>query len=80
MQFQLIQVFDQPEIGFKGNTSTVVFLENPLSEKQMQSIAADQLQPATTFLWKAKMKESIAFDGLHQMRKSGFVDMAPWPL
>lgn len=54
MQFQLIQVFDQPEIGFKGNTSTVVFLENPLSEKQMQSIAADQLQPATTFLWKAK--------------------------
>lgn len=56
MQFQLIQVFDQPEINFKGNTSTVVFLDVPISDEQMQSIAADQLQPATTFLWKSEME------------------------
>lgn len=51
MQFQLIQVFDNPQYNFKGNTSTVILLEKPLSDSEMQSIASDQLQPATTFLW-----------------------------
>ena len=54
LPFQLIQVFDNLKMGFTGNTSTVVYLENELDDKLMQRIAADQLQPATTFLWKAE--------------------------
>lgn len=54
LPFQLIQVFDDPKLGFIGNTSTVVFLQNQLTVGQMQRIAADQLQPATTFLWPAQ--------------------------
>lgn len=50
LPFQLIQVFDNPREGFIGNTSTVVFLQEDLSDAIMQRIAADQLQPATTFL------------------------------
>lgn len=52
--FQLIQVFDNPQMGFIGNTSTVVFLDQELDDELMQRIATDQLQPATTFLWKGK--------------------------
>ncbi|WP_417602617.1 PhzF family phenazine biosynthesis protein [Owenweeksia hongkongensis] len=54
LPFQLIQVFDNPNMGFIGNTSTVVFLEKELSDDTMQRIAADQLQPATTFIWKTQ--------------------------
>ncbi len=53
LPFHLIQVFDNPQKGYIGNTSTVVFLEEALSDEIMQRIAADQLQPATTFLWKS---------------------------
>lgn len=50
--FSLIEVFDDPAQGFKGNTTTVVWLDHELDEAKMQSIAADFNQPATTFLWK----------------------------
>jgi len=51
--FSLIEVFNDPAQGFEGNTSTVVWLEGPLTDDTMQSIAADFNQPATTFLWSA---------------------------
>ena len=54
MIFQLIQVFDNPSLKFRGNTSVVILLEKPISGEKMQQIAADQLQPATTFLWPAE--------------------------
>lgn len=50
--FALIEVFDDPAQGWKGNTSTVVWLDKEIEEDQMQAIAADFNQPATTFLWK----------------------------
>lgn len=52
--FSLIEVFNDPDQGFKGNTSTVLWLEAPLNDEAMQAIAADFNQPATTFLWAAE--------------------------
>jgi len=49
--FSLIEVFNDPQQGFKGNTSTVVWLEHELPTQKMQAIATDFNQPATTFLW-----------------------------
>ncbi|MDF9794951.1 PhzF family phenazine biosynthesis protein [Catalinimonas alkaloidigena] len=59
--FALIEVFDDPARGFKGNTSTVVWLEKEIDEASMQSIAADFNQPATTFLWKSEEDEPSDF-------------------
>ncbi|MFP4090641.1 MAG: PhzF family phenazine biosynthesis protein [Cyclobacteriaceae bacterium] len=56
--FELIAVFDAPELGFRGNISTVVMLEAPLDDEKMQAIAADFNQPATTFLWRAEEENS----------------------
>ena len=50
--FSLIAVFNDTTLGFKGNTSTVVLLENSISDKEMQHYAAEFNQPATTYLWK----------------------------
>lgn len=49
----IIEVFNEPKLGFKGNTAAVIQLQTPLKEQQMQSIASDLNQPATTFLWPA---------------------------
>jgi predicted PhzF superfamily epimerase YddE/YHI9 len=49
--FELIAVFDDPDLPFRGNTSAVIFLETPIDESLMQPIAANFNQPATTFLW-----------------------------
>lgn len=49
--FTIISVFTEDKIGFKGNSAAVIQLHNPISGKQMQAIAADLNQPATTFLW-----------------------------
>lgn len=51
-EFSIYQVFSNEDISFKGNTAAVVFLKNELEENEMQSIAADFNQPATSFLWK----------------------------
>lgn len=50
--FTLIAVFTDPKINYSGNTSTVVFLDNPISDEEMQHLAAEFNQPATTYLWK----------------------------
>ncbi|WKN32493.1 PhzF family phenazine biosynthesis protein [Porifericola rhodea] len=52
--FSLIEVFNDPDRGYKGNTSTVVWLDKVLDENSMQAIAADFNQPATTFLWQTE--------------------------
>lgn len=49
--YQLIAVFIDPQLNFKGNISAVVETEEPLNVSLMQEIAADFNQPATTFLW-----------------------------
>lgn len=59
MNYQLIAVFTDTNLGFRGNTSAVICLEQPLSSSQMQNIAADFNQPATTFIWKANYKTHI---------------------
>lgn len=48
---QLFQVFCYPQMGLKGNTSTVLLLDKSIPVEQMQHIAADLCQPATTFLF-----------------------------
>lgn len=49
-QSALISVFIKPELKIEGNTSMVIYTERLLSEDQMQKIAKDINQPATTFL------------------------------
>lgn len=51
-KFELIKVFSDPKLNFHGNTSVVVQLPSPLPASQLQQIAADWRQPATTFLWQ----------------------------
>lgn len=60
--FTLIEVFDDPAQGLKGNTSIVVWLEEEIPEAHMQAIAADFNQPATTFLWKSEKGTSAEFN------------------
>lgn len=48
--FALISVFTDFEGGIRGNISSVVLLEEPLSDERMQEMASDFNQPATTFL------------------------------
>jgi PhzF family phenazine biosynthesis protein len=52
--FSLIEVFNDPDQNFKGNTSTVIWLEEPMEDGMMQAIASDFNQPATTFLWPSE--------------------------
>ncbi|WPP49959.1 PhzF family phenazine biosynthesis protein [Catalinimonas niigatensis] len=59
--FSLIEVFDDPSQGFKGNTSTVVWLEKEPDAASMQAIAADFNQPATTFLWSEDKSSASEF-------------------
>lgn len=49
--FSIIEVFNEPALAFKGNTAAVVWLDKPLTDEAMQTIAKDFNQPATTFLW-----------------------------
>jgi len=54
--FSLIKVFNDPGLQLAGNTSAVVLLEKPLSTAQMQRLASDFNQPATTFLQRRDAK------------------------
>jgi len=54
----IIEVFNEPKLGFKGNTAAVIQLSAPLTEQQMQSIASDLNQPASTFLWPASDRQT----------------------
>lgn len=57
--FFLIEVFNEPTLHFKGNTTAVLWLDQPLEEEKMQEIAADFNQPATTFLWPASASNAF---------------------
>lgn len=57
--FSLIEVFNDRDQNLKGNTSTVIWLEEPMEDEAMQAIAADFNQPATTFLWSADATASF---------------------
>lgn len=50
--FQLISVFTNAAKNCRGNCSAVIELPVPLNVPEMQRIANDFNQPATTFLWK----------------------------
>lgn len=52
--FSLIAVFNDQANNYTGNTSTVVFLDNPVSDEEMQHLASAFNQPATTYLWKGQ--------------------------
>ncbi len=56
--FSLIQVFDDPKDQIRGNISAVCFLENEMKASEMQRIANDFNQPATTFLGKKEYGEN----------------------
>lgn len=51
-EFATYRVFTDLSRGFYGNVSTVVRIPQHLSDIQLQQIAADMAQPATTFLWR----------------------------
>ncbi len=57
--FEIISVFDAPELGILGNPSAVVFLPHALETERLQKIAADFNQPATTFLWKENNQVNV---------------------
>lgn len=48
--YALITVFSDFPQNLKGNTAAVVLLDKDLNDQQMQDMAADLNQPATTFL------------------------------
>jgi len=48
--FKLIQVFDDPAAGYRGNISAVILLDKLPPADILQRIASDFAQPATTFL------------------------------
>ncbi|REE02112.1 PhzF family phenazine biosynthesis protein [Marinoscillum furvescens] len=50
--FASYRVFTDLKKGLYGNVSTVVRIPSDTPETQLQQIAADLAQPATTFLWK----------------------------
>ena len=57
-KFFLITVFSDFVNNIRGNVSAVIELNAEIDEEQMQIIASDLNQPATTFIWKAKKKNS----------------------
>ena len=57
-KFFLITVFSDFANNIRGNVSAVAKLNSVIDEDQMQIIASDLNQPATTFIWKTKGKNS----------------------
>lgn len=58
LPFQIISVFTQNEINFKGNPAACVFLDSPLDETELQRIAKELDLPATSFIWKEEGEEA----------------------
>lgn len=53
LPYTLISVFTNSEKQHKGNITAIVHLkEEKLTQEQMQNIALDLNQPATTFMWE----------------------------
>lgn len=55
--FATFRVFTDLKNQFYGNVSTVVFLKKEPTDIQMQRMAKDFAQPATTFLWKKELNK-----------------------
>ncbi len=53
LAFELIQVFDDPNTGFRGNIAAVCLMDNMPDNSVLQRLASDIAQPATTFLVKS---------------------------
>lgn len=60
INYQIIAVFSSSEMGYTGNPAAVVLLDDLLSDEEMQQIAEDLDQPATTFL--VKRAEDNSYD------------------
>jgi PhzF family phenazine biosynthesis protein len=54
LTYETIAVFTDPKLAYRGNPSAVVFTEKALGEPEMQEIASQLRQPATTFLYPSK--------------------------
>jgi PhzF family phenazine biosynthesis protein len=50
-EFTRYRVFNHPKLGYQGNTSDVCLIENDIQSDELQKIATQRNQPATTFLW-----------------------------
>ncbi len=59
LPYTLYRVFTDLSNDLIGNTSPVFVLDKELSTDQMQSIATDLWQPASTFLWKNNDKWQV---------------------
>ncbi len=59
MNATLITVCTDKPLNFKGNTAAVILLDNPLPTNEMQRIAKELNQPATTFLWAAIDEKNV---------------------
>lgn len=57
--FSLIAVFVDAKNGFKGNTAATILLDAALTDQEMQEMAADFNQPATTFLWPDQQSDAF---------------------
>ena len=56
--FSFITVFSDFANDIRGNVSSVVLMENEKSDKELQAIASDFNQPATTFLWETEERDT----------------------
>jgi PhzF family phenazine biosynthesis protein len=54
LNYQIIAVFTDEQLGFTGNPAACFYLQDPLTEKEMQQIATKVKQPACNFLWPAE--------------------------
>ena len=54
--FKIISVFLSSEFNFWGNTSAVVELPEPVGTEDLQHLASDLNQPATSFFWREDNK------------------------
>ena len=57
--FSLITVFSERSNNILGNVSAVVRMDDSISTENMQLIANDLNQPATTFIWQDDDKWNI---------------------
>jgi len=57
--FAIINVFSNDKISAKGNPSSLILLNDNLSDHDLQAIATELQQPATTFLWKTSKENEF---------------------
>ena len=60
IDYQIISVFTDQNRGYTGNPAAVILLDKLPAERDMQSIAKELKQPATTFLAKEPGEDRFA--------------------